>query len=136
MVQNAHMAVAMIITNEESRILIAKRSADKDFGAGLWELPSGRVENGETLEEAVRRESMEELNISINNMVLVDAYMFHRNEYVTALLTYYCQFDGEIKKSEEHSELKWVDPKTVDQYFEYDNQINSVIKYLKLQNCL
>lgn len=44
-------------------VLLARRAANP--GAGLWSLPGGRVEAGETLAEAAAREVMEEVGVSV-----------------------------------------------------------------------
>ena len=54
--------VAAFIQNEEGLILLARRPQGKKRG-GLWEFPGGKVEEGETLEEALAREIEEELGV-------------------------------------------------------------------------
>ena len=56
-----HVAVGVVI-NAERQILIALRPAHVHQG-GLWEFPGGKVEQGETVEQALRRELKEELAI-------------------------------------------------------------------------
>lgn len=58
-----HVAVGVIV-NSDGNILIAKR-ADSSHQGGLWEFPGGKVEPGETLFEALKRELYEELAIDI-----------------------------------------------------------------------
>ena len=57
------VAVA-IITNSNNEILISRRSADQHQG-NKWEFPGGKVEDGETVENALNREIKEELGIEI-----------------------------------------------------------------------
>jgi len=58
-----HYEVAVAyLANDEGRVLLAKRRAEAFLG-GMWELPGGKVKDGETLEEAIRRELNEELGI-------------------------------------------------------------------------
>lgn len=57
-----HVAVG-VIRNQEQQVLIAKRPAHVHLG-GLWEFPGGKVEHGESVQEALQRELKEELNIS------------------------------------------------------------------------
>lgn len=53
------VSVAIIFDNN-NRILVGKRSKDKPL-AGFWEFPGGKIESGESAEEALKRELFEEL---------------------------------------------------------------------------
>jgi A/G-specific adenine glycosylase len=55
---------AGVIRREDGKILIAQRPLDKMLG-GLWEFPGGKREDGESLEDCLRREIREELAIDI-----------------------------------------------------------------------
>lgn len=55
---------AAIIENELGQILIARRKKGK-AQEGLWEFPGGKIENKETIEECLKRELQEEMNIQI-----------------------------------------------------------------------
>ncbi len=59
-----HYDVTAGIIWKGRRLLIARRPPDKLLG-GLWEFPGGKKESGETLEECLRREIREELDIAI-----------------------------------------------------------------------
>lgn len=58
------LVVAIALINESRKILMQTRPLGKNM-AGLWEFPGGKVETGETPEQAVVRELKEELNIEI-----------------------------------------------------------------------
>lgn len=60
------VGVGAIFIDEKGRILLAKRSQQAKNEKGLWEIPGGAVEFGETLHEALIREMREELGVEIN----------------------------------------------------------------------
>ena len=55
--------VGAVVLDAEGRLLLIRRGHDPH--AGLWSLPGGRVEDGETLEQAVRREVLEETGLAV-----------------------------------------------------------------------
>jgi len=63
MTEIVHVAVAVIM-NQHDQVCISLRHKDVHQG-GLWEFPGGKIEQGETVEQALKREVKEELNISI-----------------------------------------------------------------------
>jgi mutator protein MutT len=55
--------VGAVVHDEAGRLLLIRRGHDPH--AGLWSLPGGRVEDGETIEQAVRREVLEETGLTV-----------------------------------------------------------------------
>jgi 8-oxo-dGTP diphosphatase len=64
---NATHVVAGILSDAEGRVLLAQRARGTHL-AGLWEFPGGKIEPGESAEEALRRELHEELAIEISGV--------------------------------------------------------------------
>ena len=58
------LVAAAALVDHENRVLIAQRPAGRSL-AGLWEFPGGKVEPGETPEQALVRELHEELGIDV-----------------------------------------------------------------------
>ncbi|WP_102691897.1 NUDIX domain-containing protein [Rummeliibacillus pycnus] len=61
--------VAVIIFNDENQVLLQKRT-----DVGLWGIPSGHIEIGETVSEAAIREVKEEANLDIRIKKLIGIY--------------------------------------------------------------
>ena len=59
--------VLAAVVQRDKRYLVCQRPANKRHG-GLWEFPGGKVEPGETLEDAVQRELAEELNVVVQTV--------------------------------------------------------------------
>ena len=55
--------VGAVVTDGQGRLLIIQRGHDP--GAGLWSIPGGRIEPGETDEQALVRELLEETNLQV-----------------------------------------------------------------------
>jgi 8-oxo-dGTP diphosphatase len=60
------VVAAGILIDSENRYLLGQRPAGKPY-AGYWEVPGGKVEEGETVFQALQRELQEELGINIRS---------------------------------------------------------------------
>ena len=59
-----HVACGIMYNNENNQILLGRRHSNGPY-PNIWEFPGGKLEKGETLEECLKREWQEELNLSI-----------------------------------------------------------------------
>lgn len=96
--------VAGILVNDSGKILTAKRN----YGdlKGKWEFPGGKLEAGETWQEALQREFKEELNlkVSVENFVTEKVFNNLRIQY------YICKGKSlENLNLTAHSNVKWLD---------------------------
>jgi 8-oxo-dGTP diphosphatase len=62
-----HIVAAIILNSERDQVFITKRP-DKAHKGGLWEFPGGKVEAGESAEQAVVRELFEEVGIHVTGL--------------------------------------------------------------------
>lgn len=62
-----HLTVLGVLTRPDGRFLITQRAADKAWAPLWWEVPGGGVRAGESSEEAVRREILEETGIDVSD---------------------------------------------------------------------
>ena len=69
--ENPIPSVAVVVLNSQGELLLTKRSVEP--GIGLWCLPGGFIELGETLLETVVRETAEETGIQVAPGEIIDA---------------------------------------------------------------
>ncbi|MGE0420700.1 MAG: 8-oxo-dGTP diphosphatase MutT [Reyranellaceae bacterium] len=101
-------AVAMV--DVDGRVLIAQRPPGKSM-AGLWEFPGGKVDPGETPEEALVRELREELDVETTGSCLAPiAFASHGYETFHLLMPLYaCRTWHGTPRPREGQVLKWVE---------------------------
>ena len=99
--------VAAVITDDNNRILITQRNLKKSQG-GLWEFPGGKIENGETREEAIIREIKEELDVNIKADQYIDEKVFNYPEKDINLIAMKCSIISGKILLKEHEDAKWV----------------------------
>ncbi len=66
------VGVGAILVNNEGKIFLAKRGPGVSKHAGMWEIPGGGVNFGETMAEAIKREVMEEHSVEIEVGEMLD----------------------------------------------------------------
>ncbi len=100
--------VAAAVVRREGKVLICRRPEGK-ARAGQWEFPGGKLEPGETAEEALVRECREELGFTVRPEEKL-AEIVHRYPDVTVrLIVFLCSAEGE-PAALEHSALRFVGP--------------------------
>lgn len=112
------MVVTLIgLVNSENYILISNRKNSSQF-SGFWEFPGGKVEKGESLSEALIRETKEELGLNLSPSCIspLTFSVDRMEEQETLLLLFICRkWEGQ-PKSMEGQELKWIKPLDLSQY--------------------
>ena len=106
--------VAALIWDRD-RFMICQRPAHKTRGL-LWEFVGGKVEKGENLEQALKRECREELDICLK---IKDVFMDVVHEYpdLTVHLTLFnSEISDGIPKMLEHNDIKWITPAEIQNY--------------------
>jgi 8-oxo-dGTP diphosphatase len=100
------MIVVAAVIERDGRFLVARRLRGTHL-AGYWEFPGGKTQDGETLEDALRREIKEELNAGISGLTEV---FQTRHEYPGRAIELHF-FRGTLEGAPEPAlgqELRWV----------------------------
>ena len=96
------------IVERDGAVFAARRNADRSAG-GLWEFPGGKIEPGETAEDALRRELQEELGVDVAVGPFVDRSLSEVGAARIELSCYAAQFEGDDPSaSSDHDAMQWV----------------------------
>ena len=103
------MKVTAGILEENGKVLIARRKPGKHMG-GKWEFPGGKIEPGESPEQALTRELEEELTVRAHVGELLCTTSYEGHGVSLELLVYRVMgFEG-VPALREHQEMRWVSP--------------------------
>src|ERR1700679_940934 len=91
--------------------LITQRKAEDSFG-GFWELPGGKREPGEDMEDCVRRELKEELDLTVTILGFFRIVVYPYPHRLVKLHIYWCSIAPDaVPNAIECQAYAWVDPK-------------------------
>ena len=99
------------IIERDGKVLITRDIRDGD----TWELPGGRLNAGESLEDGLRREIQEELGVSIlvHTVVYAETFVHPRGNVPHVLLAYHVTLANPEEEFHPHdieiAEIKWID---------------------------
>ena len=109
--------VVAAVLEKEGRYLITQRRATAVLPL-MWEFPGGRVEPGETDQQAVKRELLHRLGVNIDDGKLISFVSHPYEHYVVDLFLYECTLADPESALEPRavSAFKWVASNEFDQY--------------------
>jgi len=106
-----YLAVAAAIRDGQGRILLLKRSDDDTINPGKWDLPGGKIDEGETFDQALVREVSEEAGLAVTLCHVAGAGELEMPDKRIAYLIFLCDAEShDVVISPEHSAYCWIDP--------------------------
>jgi len=111
------LAVRVLLTDQDGKILILKRSTDSKTNPGKWELPGGKVNQNESFDHALIREVYEETNlkIALEHVVGASEQNLHIIRAVHIIMSGKI-IEGDLNLSNEHEGYAWVFMETLSDY--------------------
>ncbi|MCB7479698.1 (deoxy)nucleoside triphosphate pyrophosphohydrolase [Christiangramia sediminis] len=99
--------VTCALIEDNDRILCAQRSAEMKLPL-KWEFPGGKLENGETLEDCLKREIKEELGLEITILERLpsNTHKYSENKIIK-LIPFRCSLQTSEIDLKEHSKIEW-----------------------------
>jgi len=105
---------ALIWSPLEGKYLLLRRADDRDYAAGVWECITGRLEQGEGFEDALRREALEEAGVEVRPDFILGTAHFYRGEPLPENelvgIVYCCSLTTPhaVRIAGEHTLYRWV----------------------------
>ncbi len=101
----------------DGRLLIIKRAPDSDPFPGLWDVPGGSLHKGETVDQGIRRETSEEVDLALSHIRPLTTWSTGQQENLVIGLSFLATAETDrVTLSEEHTEYAWADPARINDY--------------------
>ena len=106
---NIKLVVCVALIDEDGRVLIAQRPEGKSL-EGFWEFPGGKIENGESNEDSLKRELMEELQMEVDDIQYFGSAQHDYESFSIDLIAYTCNLTRWNLLLTDHDKYDWVTP--------------------------
>ncbi len=100
-------AVIKSLNDKGQTIILSTQRGYGEF-KDSWEFPGGKIENGETPQEALKREIMEELDTQIEVGTLIDTIEYDYSDFHLSMDCFWCEIVRGNLVLKEHENAKWL----------------------------
>jgi mutator protein MutT len=102
------LAVGAVVLRADGAVLLVQRAQPPAVGS--WTLPGGKVEAGETPEQAITREVLEETGLRVIVGAILETLVLEREGFSYRIIDFACTGDGEPVAADDASAARWVLP--------------------------
>ena len=106
-----------IVCDGEDVLLVERQQAEAGVGSAVlrWAFPGGKIEAGETPQEALKREIMEELDTKVKIGNLIDTIEYDYPNFHLLMDCFWCEIVSGELKLKEHENAKWLTKEHLDE---------------------
>jgi len=105
------LSVRIVLFDQQGHILVLKRSRSSKTNPGKWELPGGKIDQGEAFDAALQREVLEETGFQVVIHTAAGTAMQETEEWrIVHLVMIGSMISGGLAISSEHEEYRWASP--------------------------
>ena len=97
------------IVYKNDKVFICRRKPSKHLG-GFWEFPGGKIDKGESNEDSLKRELMEELQMEVDVIEYFDSSKYDYKNFSIELIAYNCNLRNWNVHLTDHDLYEWVTP--------------------------
>ena len=103
--------LAAVIINDQKILCVQRGTHKYPYLTNKWEFPGGKMEEGESQEETIKREIKEELSMEIQPIKHLLSHTHHYPDFSIELHTWLCATVGEGMELNEHQAFVWLEVK-------------------------
>lgn len=134
---NTFIGCSVIIYDGLERVLIAQRGRNKKTFPLLWETVGGALEENETPEECICRETEEEIGCKLHDLRLFKVYVVSESGNQHVLIVFIGRIDSEITLNYEIEDVSWIKVDDIDKFkFYTDNCRQKLIDFFMYEGIL
>jgi 8-oxo-dGTP diphosphatase len=108
-IQKKHIHVACALIERDGLVLAAQRSAVMSIPL-KWEFPGGKLEAGESAEECLQRELVEEMGVTIAVGRPLPLHTHSYDSFTVTLYPFICSIESNTITLHEHAAIAWLPP--------------------------
>ncbi len=110
-----HYDIVIGIIRRDDKVLIQKRPIEGMLG-GLWEFPGGKIEPGETAEQALKREIAEETELKVRLSTKIGTIQHAYTHFKITMSAWWCEWREGVAQTHTSTENKWICMDEIPQY--------------------